>query len=58
MHHIVPVVDGGDTTVDQLANVCHWDHHLITHCGWTISGQPNARVLTPPPRANTDRAPP
>jgi hypothetical protein len=59
LHHLVAVADGGDTTVDQLANLCPWDHHLITHCGWIISGPPNARTLTPPPQPPDDtRAPP
>jgi hypothetical protein len=34
--HIVPVTEGGPTTLDNLALLCHHHHFLKTFEGWTL----------------------
>jgi hypothetical protein len=38
--HIVPLAEGGPTTLANLARLCRWHHSLKTHRGWRISGEP------------------
>ena len=34
--HIIPFADGGPTTLDNLALLCHHHHFLKTYEGWTL----------------------
>jgi hypothetical protein len=35
--HIMPLGEGGQTRLDNLARLCRWHHSLKTHRGWTIA---------------------
>jgi len=41
-HYRVAFVDGGKTTLDNLARLCRWHHYQKTHLGYRLSGQPAA----------------
>jgi hypothetical protein len=44
-HHITPWRDGGATSLDALALLCHVHHHHFIHqLGWRISGSPNGTL--------------
>jgi hypothetical protein len=34
--HIIPFAEGGPTTLDNLALLCHYHHFLKTYEGWTL----------------------
>ena len=38
--HILPVSEGGDTRLSNLARLCRWHHSLKTHRGWRLAGEP------------------
>ncbi|MGH2795882.1 MAG: DUF222 domain-containing protein [Actinomycetota bacterium] len=38
--HVVPMAEGGPTSLDNLARLCHWHHSLKTHRGWRLEGGP------------------
>jgi len=46
--HVVPFADGGPTTLDNLARVCHRHHAMKTHFGWVIGGRSGAWTWDPP----------
>jgi hypothetical protein len=55
--HVVPLAEGGPTSLDNLARLCRYHHARKTHGGWRLSGRPGAwRWLAPDRRSN--RAPP
>jgi len=35
--HLVPYAEGGPTTLDNLALLCHHHHYLKTYEGWTLT---------------------
>jgi 5-methylcytosine-specific restriction endonuclease McrA len=41
--HIVPLAEGGDTSLDNLARLCRWHHAQKTHHGWRLDGPPGDR---------------
>ena len=54
--HIIPFAEGGPTTLDNLALLCHHHHFLKTFEGWTLEridppsgGPPRWRFESPPP---------
>jgi hypothetical protein len=56
LHHLVPICEGGLTTLDNLARPCTFHHMLITHFGWRLEGRPGRWQFLPPvPR---ERPPP
>lgn len=56
--HIQPFADGGPTTLENLRRHCPWHHHLKTHCGYRIEGEPGAAVLITPDNQEAARPPP
>ena len=36
--HLLPWAEGGPTTMDNLARLCEWHHHLKSHCGYLLGG--------------------
>jgi hypothetical protein len=47
--HLVSFAEGGPTTLDNLARLCHRHHALKTHQGWVLAGRPGAWAWDPPP---------
>ncbi len=39
-HWQVDFIDGGPTTLENLARLCHFHHFMKTHKGWRLSGGP------------------
>jgi hypothetical protein len=37
------------TTVDGVVRICHWEHYLVTHCGYTLEplGDGQYRLIAP-----------
>lgn len=50
VHHIVFWEHGGSTTTDNLVGLCSHHHHLIHDKGWSLSGDPNHRLIFTDPR--------
>ena len=48
--HIVPLAEGGPSTVQNLARLCRWHHAQKTHHGWVLGGKPGAWTWTRPDR--------
>ena len=40
--HVVPLSQGGLTTIANLARLCRWHHAQKTHHGWRLSGAPGS----------------
>jgi hypothetical protein len=38
--HVVPFATGGPTSLDNLARLCRWHHHLKTYAGYRLEGGP------------------
>lgn len=55
--HIVPFAEGGPTSLDNLARLCHHHHARKTHRGWQLAGGPGRWEWSKRARAST-RAPP
>ncbi|MEA2972811.1 MAG: hypothetical protein QOG82_1269 [Actinomycetota bacterium] len=47
--HLVCFAEGGPTTLENLARLCHRHHALKTHQGWVLAGRPGAWTWDPPP---------
>ncbi len=45
--HIVPFAEGGPTTLDNLALLCHHHHFLKTYEGWVLSSEGTGPKGTP-----------
>ncbi|MEO6880472.1 MAG: DUF222 domain-containing protein, partial [Mycobacteriaceae bacterium] len=43
-HHLISWLDGGPTDLPNLALVCSFDHHLITHDGYTVTMGEHGRI--------------
>lgn len=39
----------GPTSLANLCRICHYHHHLKTHCGWQLTGGPGHWRFEPPP---------
>jgi hypothetical protein len=48
IHHIVPISEGGLTTLENLARPCEFHHDLITYRGWRLVGAPGSWQFLPP----------
>ena len=48
-HHLVPVAQGGPTSLDNLVRICKWHHDLITYERWRLTGRPGAWAWHRPP---------
>jgi len=48
VHHLVPVTEGGPTTLDNLVRICRWHHNLLTYERWRLEGKPGAWEWYPP----------
>jgi hypothetical protein len=46
--HVIPVEEGGETSIDNTWCLCQHDHDLKTHCGWRVVGEPGNWDLVPP----------
>jgi hypothetical protein len=38
--HVMPLAEGGPTSLDNLARLCRWHHSQKTHRGWQLTGGP------------------
>jgi hypothetical protein len=49
LHHIIPWVEQPVTTVAGVVRICHWEHYLVTHCGYTLEplGDGQYRLIAP-----------
>ena len=45
IHHIKHWAHGGPTDPDNLVTLCGFHHRLLHEDGWTISGDPNRRII-------------
>ncbi len=52
--HIMPVTQGGPTSLDNLARLCRWHHYLKTHRGYRLSGGPGSRRFGRPDPSRPD----
>jgi hypothetical protein len=41
-HYQIAFENDGPTELWNLCRLCHWHHHLKTHCGYAINGKPGA----------------
>ena len=48
--HIIPIAEGGPTTIDNTWRLCTHDHDLKSYGGWIVIGAGDERTLVPPPR--------
>ena len=55
--HVVPLAEGGPTSIENLARLCRWHHSQKTHRGWRLSGGPGEWSWFRPRRGG-GRAPP
>ena len=46
--HVVPIADGGPTSLDNTWRICTHHHDLKTHHGWKVTGEPGNWDLVPP----------
>ncbi len=53
-HYQIAFENDGPTELWNLARLCHWHHHLKTHCGYAIAGAPGSWEWHPPA---TERSP-
>jgi hypothetical protein len=56
--HVRPFAEGGPTSLDNLARLCRWHHHLKTHRGFALTGPPGDRLWEPPDPSVDPAAPP
>ena len=47
-HRIIPVVEGGETALWNLARICSRHHYLRHHKGFRLEGGPGAWQWLPP----------
>ncbi len=45
--HLVPFADGGETSLANLARLCHWHHYLKTHHGHQLRREDGADSASP-----------
>lgn len=41
-HYQIAFENDGPTELWNLCRLCHWHHHLKTHCGYAITGEPGS----------------
>ena len=41
--HLLPIADGGTTSLENLVRLCRWHHAQKTHHGWRLEGPPGDR---------------
>ena len=46
--HVVPILRGGQTALENLARLCRWHHAQKTHHGWTLRGSPGNWIWESP----------
>ena len=46
--HVVPLAEGGETSIRNTWRICPHDHFLKTYCGWKVVGEPGNWHLVPP----------
>jgi len=49
IHHKNPVVDLGESSLENTVRMCHWHHYLVTHQGYRLepSGDGDYRLVAP-----------
>jgi hypothetical protein len=57
LHHVIPWVEQPVTTVDGVVRICHWEHYLVTHCGYTLEPLGDGQYRLVPPD-EPERGPP
>jgi HNH endonuclease len=45
--HVVPIEEGGETSIQNTWRICPHHHSLKTHAGWKVVGGPGAWDLRP-----------
>jgi len=60
IHHIDPVDNNGETSLENCCRLCRWHHYLCTHQRWRVEPTPEGWRVTPPDNRAppTDRDPP
>ena len=46
--HLIPVAEGGATTLENTGRLCDWHHYLKTHHGYRLEGTPDRREWSGP----------
>ncbi|MGO9344607.1 MAG: DUF222 domain-containing protein [Acidimicrobiales bacterium] len=41
-HRVLPFIDGGPTSLENLARLCRWHHYMRTYRGWRLEGAPGS----------------
>jgi Domain of unknown function (DUF222) len=60
-HHVVHRADGGPTSLANLAEFCHWHHHVALHrLGWQLTVHPDgtSRARSPAGKIIRSHSPP
>jgi hypothetical protein len=53
-HRIVPFIDGGPTSLENLALLCRWHHYQRTYCGFRLGGDPELWIWSGPQERSSD----
>lgn len=58
VHHLVPIAERNETTLDGVVLICAHDHDLITYEHYRLEGSHQAGWYLTPPTDSVERAPP
>jgi hypothetical protein len=53
-HRVVPFIDGGTTSLENLARLCRWHHYLRTYRGYHLDGKPGEWEWVGPEQRDED----
>jgi len=57
IHHIVPWLEGGGTSVEDAVCLCRYHHMMVHNNDWRITREGADYYLVPPPTIDPDRVP-
>jgi hypothetical protein len=53
-HRVIPFIDGGPTSLENLALLCRWHHYQRTYCGFRLDGDPDFWIWSGPSEPTTE----